>query len=70
MTDRGDAEFLQIVGGQPRQQFGPDVVVLEGRCVLLEAKRPQPLGDIHRRLNPPRRLVEFGREIASRSKNF
>jgi hypothetical protein len=50
MTDRGDAEFLQIVGGQARQQFGSDVVLLEGGRVLLEAKRPQPLGNVHRRL--------------------
>jgi hypothetical protein len=55
MTDRGDAEFLQIVGGQARQQFGSDVVLLEGDRVLLEAKRPQPPCDIHCRL--PRQLI-------------
>jgi hypothetical protein len=38
MTDRGDAEFLQIVGGQARQQLGSDVVVLERGRVLLETK--------------------------------
>jgi hypothetical protein len=37
---------LQIIGGQSRQQFGPDVVLLECRRVLSEPQRPQPLGDI------------------------
>jgi hypothetical protein len=61
MTDRGDAEILQIIGGQSRQQFGPDVVLLECRRVLSEPRRPQPLGDIHRRLPRQARAGICGR---------
>jgi hypothetical protein len=50
MTDRGDAEFFQILGGKARQQFGTDVVLFEGGCVLLEAQRAQPFDNVHRRL--------------------
>jgi hypothetical protein len=50
MTDRGYADFLQIIGSQARQQFAADVVLLEGGRVLLEAERLQPFGDVHRRL--------------------
>jgi hypothetical protein len=50
MTDRGDAEILEIIGGQARQQLGTDVVLPEGGRVSLEIQRPQPLDDLHRRL--------------------
>ena len=50
MTNRGDAEILQIIGGQARQQFGADVVLLEGGRILLEPQRPQPLGNVQLRL--------------------
>jgi hypothetical protein len=33
MTDRADAELFQILRGQPRQQFGSDMVLLECRRV-------------------------------------
>jgi hypothetical protein len=56
MTERGDAEFLQILAAQGGQQVRPDVVLLEGRRVLLEPKRPQPLGNVHRCL--PRQQIE------------
>jgi hypothetical protein len=42
MTDRGDAEFLQIIGGQFRQQFWPDMVLCECGRVLPQPQAPQP----------------------------
>jgi hypothetical protein len=47
MTYRGDAEFLQIIGGQFLQQFWPDVVLYECGRVLLQPQLPQPRRNVH-----------------------
>jgi hypothetical protein len=48
MSDQGDAEILQIFGGQARQYAGVDLVRAECRFVLLEPEPSQPLRDFHR----------------------
>jgi hypothetical protein len=47
MPDQGDAEILQILGGQARKNPFVDFIRPERRLVLLEPKRPQPFPDIH-----------------------
>jgi hypothetical protein len=49
MPDQGDAEILQILGGQGRKHPFVDFIRAERRLVLLEPERPQPFSDIHRR---------------------
>ena len=49
MPDRGDAEGAQVVGGQPRQHLGVDVVGLERLDIILQAQVPQPARDVHAR---------------------
>jgi hypothetical protein len=49
MSDRGDAKRGQVVGGQPRQHLGINVVGLERLNVILEAQVPQPGRDVHLR---------------------
>ena len=49
MSDRGDAERNQVLGGQPRQHLGVDVVGAEGLEVIREAQIPQPARDVHHR---------------------
>src|SRR4051812_26504773 len=53
MTDSGNAEFLEIVGGQMAQYVGVDAILAECRLVVLKAQTPQPLPDIHRRCLQP-----------------
>ena len=36
MADGGDAEFLEVVGGQIGQYFGTDVILAECRLVALQ----------------------------------
>ena len=52
MPNHGDAEILQILGGQPRQQFGIDSIIAERGGVLFKPEFPQPIGDLdrHRRV--------------------
>ena len=44
-----DADVLEVVRGQPRQQVRVDLVVPEIRLVLAEPKTAKPPADIHRR---------------------
>ncbi len=53
VSDRGDAEPDQIVGGQARQDLGVDVVLAECRLVAREPEALQPAPDVHHPL-PPR----------------
>src|SRR4051794_67143 len=53
MADRGDANVLEVVGRQVRQQLSIDVILTECRLVLLKAQAPQPLPDIHHRFLRP-----------------
>jgi hypothetical protein len=55
VADHADAEILEVLGGQLRQHPHVDAVVVEGGRILLEAQRPQPLRNIHRRL--PRQRI-------------
>src|SRR3954447_20070573 len=48
MPDHGDAEILQILGGQPRQHFKIDSIIAERRGVLFKPEFPQPIGDLDR----------------------
>ena len=52
MTYRGDAEFLQIIGGQFLQQFWPDVVFCKCGRVLLQPQPPKPRRNVH--VGPPK----------------
>ena len=47
MADRGDAEILQILGGQCRQYGAIDIIAAENRLVLFEPEPPQPPRDVH-----------------------
>jgi len=53
VADHADAQILKVFRRQLRQHPHIDAVVFECGRVVLETKRPQPLGDIHDRL--PRR---------------
>jgi hypothetical protein len=48
MPDQGDAEILQVLGRQVRQDPCVDRVRAEGRLVFFEPEIPQPVGDIYR----------------------
>jgi hypothetical protein len=39
MADGGNAEFLEIVGGEMAQYFGPNAILAECRLVLLKTER-------------------------------
>ena len=59
VADRHHAEFLQVVGRQPGQDFGVDLVVAERLFVLPQAEPAQPGPDLHLRpsarvRSPPR----------------
>jgi hypothetical protein len=47
MADERDAEFLEVLGGQARQNRGIDGVLVERRLVLLEVEASRPSRDIH-----------------------
>jgi hypothetical protein len=47
MADEGDPQFLEVVGGQARQNRGVDAMLAERRFVLLESETVQPSRDIH-----------------------
>ena len=47
VTERGDAEFAQIVGGQRRERCFVDVIGGEGRGVLAQPQPLQPSRDVH-----------------------
>jgi hypothetical protein len=49
MPDGRDAEADQVLGGQPRQHLGVDVVGSECLGVILQAEVPQPGRDVHLR---------------------
>ena len=49
VPDRADAEILEVVGGQRRQQGGVDGIVLESLGILPEAKATQPAGHVQGR---------------------
>ena len=49
MADRSDADILQIVRGQARQDPRIDVVVAERLLVLAQAQLAQPSPDVHPR---------------------
>jgi hypothetical protein len=49
VPDRGDAKRGQVIGGQPLQHLGIDMVGLEYLDVILEAQVPQPGRDVHAR---------------------
>src|SRR5689334_13968799 len=48
MTERSDADILEVIAGQPRQQRSVDIVLLERLPVLFEPKASEPTRDIHR----------------------
>src|SRR5277367_7162241 len=47
MTDRTNADFLQVLLGQVREDPFVDLVVAESRLVFFEAQAPQPDHHIH-----------------------
>jgi hypothetical protein len=50
VADNRDAEILEIVGGQARQDIAVDRVVSERRFVLPETEILEPGRDVHGRL--------------------
>jgi hypothetical protein len=50
MAERRDAHVLEVVGGQPGQKLGVDVVGAEEVGVLAEADPAEPAVDVQRRL--------------------
>jgi hypothetical protein len=49
MADRGDADVLEILGGQVRQHLGVNVVVPKHLFVALQAQLAQPSRNVHGR---------------------
>jgi hypothetical protein len=49
MPDGGNAEFLEIFGGEMAQHVNADGVLAECRLVALQTQTSQPACDIHRR---------------------
>jgi hypothetical protein len=47
VAERGNANFLQFLGRQARQQIGSNVVLGKGRRILLQAKAAQPRRNVH-----------------------
>ena len=47
MTNRTNADFLQVLLGQVREDPFVDLVVAESRLVFFEAQAPQPDHDVH-----------------------
>jgi hypothetical protein len=50
MAERGDSHVLEIVGGQPGQHRGVDVVGAEQLRVLAETELAEPAVDVQHRL--------------------
>ena len=55
MPDRGHTESSQVLGREPWQDLGIDLIVAEDGLVTLQAQLPQPSRDVHR---IPRRAIE------------
>ena len=53
MADRRDAQILQVLRGQPRQQVGADLVLAKRGRVAFEPQASQPVRDVHCRLTAP-----------------
>ena len=47
VTDRRNAEILQVLRRQTRQQITGDGILLECRLILAKIKRAQPVGNFH-----------------------
>jgi len=54
MSDARDAEFLQVIPGQLRQDFGVDRIVAERGVILFETEVLEPRRDVHGRLHSAR----------------
>ena len=50
MAKRGDAHVLEIIGGQPGQELGLDVVGTEQLGILTETDPPKPGVDVQHHL--------------------
>ena len=48
MSDRGDAQFFQVVAGELRQHVRVDAVLSEGLRVLRQSQAGQPVTYVHR----------------------
>jgi len=49
MSDNTDAQILQVVCRQTRQDRLVDLIFAECRLILFETKAPQPTPDVHHR---------------------
>ena len=47
MSDRADAQLLQVLSRQARQDRIVDLILSERGLVSFEAKTPQPIFDVH-----------------------
>ena len=47
MPDRGHTESSQVLGREPWQNLGVDLIVAEDGLVTLQAQLPQPSRDVH-----------------------
>ena len=47
MPDRGHTESRQVLGREPWQDLGVDLIVAEDGLVTLQAQLLQPIGDVH-----------------------
>ena len=48
MPDCGHTESRQVLGREPWQNFGVDLILAEDGLVTLQAQLPQPSRDVHR----------------------
>ena len=47
MPDISDTKFLQVLRRQARQDCVVNLLLAECRLILFEAKRPQPMAEVH-----------------------
>ncbi len=59
MTDRTNADFLQVLLREAREDPFVNLVLAEGPLVSFEAKAPQPKQDVHGGPSPAHMIVEL-----------
>ena len=58
MPERSDAKFLQVVGGELRQDFGVDSIIDKRLRILSKTEAAKPLSNVH---TSPVRHVSYSR---------
>ena len=69
MTNRTDADLLQVLLSEVREDLLVDLVVSERRLVFFEAQAPQPSSEVHDKRAPktPHKASSFRSKGQSRA---